>query len=904
MYCPKCGKEAGGENQFCHYCGAKLGTEESPDPGGKQASKGRPGKQLVTGITAFGVVFVLGLLIVWGVLSSRDKGGRPVRVEEGCQKLQIGDSCIFGSYEQDNDSSNGKEEIEWIVLDKEKEDSGCTELLLVSKYTLDYQPYDKAGTGTTWETSYLRDWLNDGFAAAAFSDEERAYIDGRILVNEDDPVYRTDGGNDTEDRIFLLSLSEAEAGFSSDEERACGASEYAKAQGLYVSDQNCGWWLRSPGKNSNMAMFVDDRGSIYRQDGERYNDYVCTVWTGVRPAVWIACTEEGNAFQAEAENGTEGEALSSRRSPYLKDDIPADGFTTPDSDAECTVVDWTDYLLQDTPIRLSEMREIQEPYLVDKWAEDEAGNVVYFFVYATKEEGDTGHYVRNYFLDMEVEIDASWRGNIEDLEITYEELENKESDMTADIIEMYVPFYLGITLEECAEHMANCLVGTPQQTGGGYWWNMGKTGIELQDGVNGTLTITLYRNLSKNSPQFDGGGDEGSGNKEDFVTGAWLNDEWCVVTDPSTGLFGIFDANTKTCVIEPQYDEIDDRIGDNGWIAVCRDGYWGYINGKGETVIGFYFTHAREFINGRAMAGIRGVWGVIDETGDYTIEPLYRDICYLGDLAFFRIETTDGGFGVCDFNGNIVVEPKYLAVYCMEGYIYAEINNMNAPGWHMVYDSTGKPLFGKDSAMPGVSGVRFSDIGESDIKVAAYQGEAKTNKYGYEDTNWYGYMDKNLQPLTGELYNTAYSFNDMGYAVAKSYTRDTDTRRVDTEWVVVDETGTERWKLPKVGEGDYNYAECNGYFAIAGPTDIYGVMKGEGEYFLVNVITLESAEYRSIEFVPETACTIVQDKNTGLYGLYDGEEQIYSCVYDQIYGDTDEMIVVRGNETIQYTPKK
>ncbi len=46
--------------------------------------------------------------------------------------VEVGDVIYFGSYEQDNNLSNGKEEIEWIVLAKENRKA-----LLISKYALD-----------------------------------------------------------------------------------------------------------------------------------------------------------------------------------------------------------------------------------------------------------------------------------------------------------------------------------------------------------------------------------------------------------------------------------------------------------------------------------------------------------------------------------------------------------------------------------------------------------------------------------------------------------------------------------------------------------------------------------------------------------------------------------------------
>ena len=124
---------------------------------------------------------------------------------------------FFGQYEQDNNTSNGKENIEWLVLDKQ-------------------------------------------------------------------------------DKIFLFSIDEANEYFDSDEERMCGTTDYAKAQGVTTSDTynandkaTCRWWLRSPGMYQNMAAdvivhgLVDDYGGII---GE-YGVYVDDIFDAVRPALWI-----------------------------------------------------------------------------------------------------------------------------------------------------------------------------------------------------------------------------------------------------------------------------------------------------------------------------------------------------------------------------------------------------------------------------------------------------------------------------------------------------------------------------------------------------------------------------------------------------------------------------------------
>ena len=70
----------------------------------------------------------------------------------------VGSTIFFGSYEQDNNKSNGKEDIEWIVLAQ-----NGTNVLVISKYALDCQPYNTKNTDTTWEKSSLRKWLNETF---------------------------------------------------------------------------------------------------------------------------------------------------------------------------------------------------------------------------------------------------------------------------------------------------------------------------------------------------------------------------------------------------------------------------------------------------------------------------------------------------------------------------------------------------------------------------------------------------------------------------------------------------------------------------------------------------------------------------------------------------------------------
>ena len=84
------------------------------------------------------------------------------------QVAQVGCKVYFGAYEQDNNTSNGKEDIAWLVLAKEN-----NRILVISDKALDCQPYNYLMVNITWETCSLRQWLNDTFFNMAFSSVER-----------------------------------------------------------------------------------------------------------------------------------------------------------------------------------------------------------------------------------------------------------------------------------------------------------------------------------------------------------------------------------------------------------------------------------------------------------------------------------------------------------------------------------------------------------------------------------------------------------------------------------------------------------------------------------------------------------------------------------------------------------
>ena len=218
-------------------------------------------------------------------------------------KIEDIDTVTYGSYYQSNGSN--KEAIEWIVLDRE-EDSA----LLLSKYILDKQKFDADINNydkSTWEISSIRKWLNSKFFNNAFNDNEKSYIKPTTVINNDTDYVEyngseinnihTDCGNDTIDKLFLLSVDEVKLYFGEKTDfSVLSNGSYYESDRVYklttkwtnyagVAYNSGGsskaWWLRSMGRSHHHPAKVG--GDTFSYAG--LNGYYDIA--GVRPAMWV-----------------------------------------------------------------------------------------------------------------------------------------------------------------------------------------------------------------------------------------------------------------------------------------------------------------------------------------------------------------------------------------------------------------------------------------------------------------------------------------------------------------------------------------------------------------------------------------------------------------------------------------
>ncbi len=156
----------------------------------------------------------------------------------------------------------GTERSTWRVLDVDREQETA---LLIADAQAAEKPYHEKGESITWEKCTLRAWLNGEYYEKTFSDAEKAAILATWHENPNNPQDGTAGGNPTTDRIFLLSIEEAERYFRDDKDRAAGRW----------------WWLRSSGGFGYRAAYVYSGGGLYALG------YDVSRRHGIRPAFKI-----------------------------------------------------------------------------------------------------------------------------------------------------------------------------------------------------------------------------------------------------------------------------------------------------------------------------------------------------------------------------------------------------------------------------------------------------------------------------------------------------------------------------------------------------------------------------------------------------------------------------------------
>ena len=319
MNCGNCGAELFEGTGYCNKCGAPVGSAAQsamaqPAGGAAQPAtvqsrnvmqKPKSRKNIVILIASIAAVIVVAAVIclVSDIFT-------PV-IDLTELPLKTDDLYEMGGYT-------------WQVL--EIRDGKA---LLITRDIIDARAFDNDGKTNIWSESSLRKWLNGEFYSG-FNAEEKSRILSTNVVNNDNPWYGTDGGQDTVDNVFLLSIEEVVGYFGdsgalknwngedgsirddygdnrrailnmTDEQQKDAAGRMVKSifgmatDGHMTTEKEAmehfarrngdvyWWWLRSPGARDDLAAYVHGGRSGVCVFGDiiGYETY------GVRPVMWI-----------------------------------------------------------------------------------------------------------------------------------------------------------------------------------------------------------------------------------------------------------------------------------------------------------------------------------------------------------------------------------------------------------------------------------------------------------------------------------------------------------------------------------------------------------------------------------------------------------------------------------------
>lgn len=197
--------------------------------------------------------------------SSLEPPPEEVIVKETMADASVGDAVVFGTYEQNGNTADGAEKIEWIVLEKQDD-----KLLLISRKCLDTKPINETRSDVEWNQSTLFAWLNGEFAQNAFSETELASL------------IEADGV-----KVTVPSAEEAKKYYEYDSWRTAEATEQAIKNGARVQNGKTWWWLLDKGEIASSNSYVYFNGTI-RTDGLSV-DYQSVA---VRPMMWVSSSAE------------------------------------------------------------------------------------------------------------------------------------------------------------------------------------------------------------------------------------------------------------------------------------------------------------------------------------------------------------------------------------------------------------------------------------------------------------------------------------------------------------------------------------------------------------------------------------------------------------------------------------
>lgn len=140
----------------------------------------------------------------------------------------------------------------WEVLSYDPSNESA---LVISKYGITCRPYHQHDELTSWEECSLRKWMNGLFFDKSFNTSEKnriitSHVPAEVVVGHE--LYP---GNDTNDKIYILSINEYQSYYQHISQWRCFLLEAPRIK------RQC--WLRNYGADRGRAAFIGRSGRIH-----------------------------------------------------------------------------------------------------------------------------------------------------------------------------------------------------------------------------------------------------------------------------------------------------------------------------------------------------------------------------------------------------------------------------------------------------------------------------------------------------------------------------------------------------------------------------------------------------------------------------------------------------------------
>lgn len=201
--------------------------------------------------------------------------------------MKIGDKITFGG-------------LEWRILEIKQD-----KILILTEEIVELRDYHNRDRDVTWKDCELRAYLNNDFYHRFRAQDQQRILE-TVNENPGNPWYRVEGGEDTIDKIFILSMEEVVRKYFGDSSRLLDFPANNQRYWFQRKDSNnikrraiflnsiWWWWVRTPGKNNRVAVYIHGDGNIGIQGNgvAKRNTNVIHRFAndnrgGIRPALWL-----------------------------------------------------------------------------------------------------------------------------------------------------------------------------------------------------------------------------------------------------------------------------------------------------------------------------------------------------------------------------------------------------------------------------------------------------------------------------------------------------------------------------------------------------------------------------------------------------------------------------------------